>query len=79
MIAWPLLTTLAGGIGGIAMFYYLVNLIYYKIKSKFISSIAVQHSDETFKWVLKYLHDENILPEKSKLKCMVKKDDREWW
>jgi len=79
MVAWPLITSLGMGTGALAAFYYIVNLGYYKIKSRFMSTIQLQHHDETFKWVLKYFNDENILKEKTKLRCGIKKEDREWW
>lgn len=63
----------------LAMFYYFLNLAYTKLRNHFMSSISLKYNDETFKWVLKYLHDEEILQEKTKLKCGIKKEDREWW
>jgi hypothetical protein len=58
MIAYPLIATLGAGTGVLAMFYYFINLGYTKLRNHFMSSISLKYNDETFKWVLKYLHDE---------------------
>jgi len=44
-----------------------------------MSSVELHSNDEVFKWVLKYLLDKEIIKGNSKLRCGMKKDDKEWW
>lgn len=61
------------------MFYAILNVIYTWIRNKLVCSIKVMDSDETFKWVSKYMKDMGYIREDAALKAAIKEDDEPWW
>jgi len=78
LMIYPIFMSL--GLGGTLMYYthYIVNQIYKKIKSKFISEVSCKNTDETFDYISRYLHDLGYY-NKGAMKVREKKFDGTHW
>ncbi len=62
-----------------AMIYYILNTIYRKMRDLFVCSININMYDDTFKWVIKYIQEKNLIKADNGLKAKKKEDDEPWW
>ena len=68
---------LGGGVFG--TFYYLMDIIRKKIRAKMYCSVSIKHTDETFKWINKFMKDNEIIKGDSQLRCRIQREDLPWW
>lgn len=79
MQMYPLLLSFGFGGSIVGLFYAILNVIYLNIKNKLVCSIKIHDSDETFKWLSKFMKDKNYIKEDAALKANIKEDDEPWW
>jgi len=79
MMMYPLV--MSCGVGGslIGILYSLGKWIWDKIMHNLYSCVTINFDDDTFKHVLKYLQDKELLAHDNVLFCKIKKNDLPWW
>jgi len=61
IMLYPVIASLGIGTSVIAVIYYIGDIIIKKIRSMLICSLTIQHTDEVYKWVVKYIVDKNLI------------------
>lgn len=79
MALYPVMMSLGLGGGILGSLYYLIDIIKGKIRARLTCKVTIKHTDETFKWVNKYMKDKKLIKNDGQLRCKVKVDDSPWW
>lgn len=79
MALYPLLMSLGIGGGIFGTIYYVIDIIKGKIQAKLTCRVTIKHTDETFKWVNKFMKDKKLIKNDGTLRCKIKIDDAPWW
>ena len=69
------------GYGGtaVAFCYQILARLKFKIWSKLYNSIHLKYSDDTFKWVNRYIKDMGFVVDTNGLVAGLKKEDEDPW
>lgn len=62
-----------------AMIYFMFDWIKKEIMARIFSQVTINHDDDAFKWVLKYLKEKDLLAHDNVLFCNVKESRMEWY
>lgn len=79
IMLYPFIASLGIGTSVIALIYYIGDVLYKKIKSKLICSLTIQHTDEVYKWVVKYIIDKQVIGNNNQMRVKVKQSNLPWW
>jgi len=69
---YPLIVSLGIGTSLVAAIYYIWDIVIEKIKNMFICSLTIQHTDEVYKWVIKYIQDNKLIESNNQMRVKVK-------
>lgn len=76
---FPVMMSMGYGGTVIAFGYHILARIRQKIWSKLYNSIHLKYSDDTFKWVNRYIKDKGFVVESNGLVAGLKKEEEEEW
>ena len=79
MALYPVLMSLGLGGGILGSLSYILDVIKGKIRARLSCRVTIKHTDETFKWINKYMKDKELIKNDGQLRCKIKIDDAPWW
>lgn len=79
MALYPVLMSLGLGGGIFGSIWYVYGIVSDKIRAKLYCHVTIKSTDDTFKWINKYIKDKKIIKDDAWLSCRIKQDDLPWW
>ena len=76
---FPVMMSMGYGGTAVAFCYHILARIRFKIWSKLYNSIHLKYSDDTFKWVNRYIKDMGFVVDTNGLVAGLKKEDEDPW